>query len=40
MAVCEIKHGAKYNIELSGNITIPEISIPMEHIEFDKVLIG
>lgn len=37
----KIKQGTEYNIQLSANVTIPEISIePNENVDFSKVLIG
>ena len=39
----ELKNGAKYSLELTSNITIPEIileNITDESVDFGKVLCG
>ena len=36
----DIRGGPRYHLDVLSNITIPEITIPSENIEFDRVIIG
>ena len=39
-APIEVKNGPRYNVELIANLTIPEITLATDTIEFQKVIIG